>query len=317
MDGNLWGAKSHSYFPLFCKTNQDEWIGFSLSFVVNQTTEIGEVIIDNYGQKWGIRTSSGLFVYNNNNTLSDKSDDQFTKITIGVGNGNLPHNSVYCLANDLEGNIWAGTREGICVFYSPSSVFSGYDFDAQQIIVEENGFGQYLLNSEIVYTIAIDGGNRKWIGTLGSGLFLLSEDGTEEIFHFTTENSPLLSNSILDIEINHETAEVFIATDKGLMSFRSDATQSVQHPDLLNIFPNPVRESYNGIITINGFSYKSNVKITDVSGNLVFETNSEGGTAVWNGADINNNRVSTGVYLILSSDRSGEEKAIGKILFIH
>ena len=288
-----------------------------MPLVANQTIEIGEVIIDDYGQKWGIKPCLGLFVYNNNNTISDKSDDQFTNIKIGVGNGNLPHNCVYCLANDLEGNIWVGTREGVCVFYSPSSVFSGYDFDAQQIIVEENGFGQYLLNAEIVYTIAIDGGNRKWIGTLGSGLFLLSEDGTEEIFHFTDENSPLLSNTILDIEINHETAEVFIATDKGLMSFRSDATQSAQHPDDLHIFPNPVRENYNGIITINGLSYESNVKITDVSGNLVFETNSEGGTAIWNGSDTNNNRVSTGVYLVLSSDKYGREKTIGKILFIH
>jgi len=316
-DNNLWGAKSHSSSPLFCKTNQNEWISFNMPFVANQTTEIGEMIIDDYGQKWGIRTNNGLFVYNDNNTISDKSDDQFTKITTGLGSGNLPNNYVYCLANDLEGNIWVGTKEGVCVFYSPSSVFSGYNFDAQQIIVEENGFGQYLLNAEIIYTIAIDGGNRKWIGTLGSGLFLLSEDGTEEIFHFTDENSPLLSNTILDIEINHETAEVFIATDKGLMSFRSDATQSAQHPDDLHIFPNPVRESYNGIITINGLSYESNVKITDVSGNLVFETNSEGGTAIWNGSDINNNRVGTGVYLVLSSDKYGREKTIGKILFIH
>ena len=316
-DNNLWGTKSYSAFPLFCKTNQDEWIAFNMPFVANQTTEIGEIIIDDYGQKWGIRTNNGLFVYNDNSTIPDKSDDQFTKITTGLGSGNLPNNNVYCLANDLEGNIWVGTKEGVCVFYSPSSVFSGYNFDAQQIIVEENGFGQYLLNAEIVYTIAIDGGNRKWIGTLGSGLFLLSEDGTEEIFHFTDENSPLLSNTILDIEINHETAEVFIATDKGLMSFRSDATQSAQHPDDLHIFPNPVRENYNGIITINGLSYESNVKITDVSGNLVFETNSEGGTAIWNGSDINNNRVGTGVYLVLSSDKYGREKTIGKILFIH
>ena len=316
-DNNLWGTKSYSAFPLFCKTNQDEWIAFNMPFVANQTTEIGEIIIDDYGKKWGIRTNNGLFVYNDNSTIPDKSDDQFTKITTGLGSGNLPNNNVYCLANDLEGNIWVGTKEGVCVFYSPSSVFSGYNFDAQQIIVEENGFGQYLLNAEIVYTIAIDGGNRKWIGTLGSGLFLLSEDGTEEIFHFTDENSPLLSNTILDIEINHETAEVFIATDKGLMSFRSDATQSAQHPDDLHIFPNPVRENYNGIITINGLSYESNVKITDISGNLVFETNSEGGTAVWNGSDINNNRVSTGIYLVLSSDKYGREKTIGKILFIH
>ena len=189
--------------------------------------------------------------------------------------------------------------------------------DYYNIIVEEDGFGQYLLSSEIIYTIAVDGGNRKWIGTLESGVFLLSEDGTEEIFHFTKENSPLISNTILDIEINHETAEVFFATDKGLMSFRNDATQAIQHPNNLHIFPNPVRESYNGIITINGLAYESNIKITDVSGNLVFETNSMGGTAVWNGSDAKNNRVSTGVYLVFSSDKYGREKTIGKILFIH
>ncbi|MBT6808465.1 MAG: hypothetical protein HOA52_03135, partial [Flavobacteriales bacterium] len=272
---------------------------------------------DDYGQKWGIRTSTGLFVYNDNNTLSDKTDDQLTKVTTAVGSGNLPNNSVYCLANDLDGNIWVGTKEGVCVFYSPSSVFSGFNFDAQQIIVEENGFGQYLLNSEIVYTIAIDGGNRKWIGTLESGLFLLSEDGTEEIYHFTTENSPLLSNTITDVEINHKTGELFISTDKGLMSFRNDATSSENNISELTIFPNPVRENYTGIISISGLAYESNVKITDVGGNLVFETNSEGGTAVWDGTDFNNMRVGTGVYLVFSSDKYAREKAVGKILFIH
>ena len=148
--------------------------------------------------------------------------------------------------NDLDGNIWVGTKEGICVFYSPSLVFSDYNFDAQQIIVEENGFGQYLLNSEIVYTIVVDGGSRKWVGTLGSGIYLLSEDGTEEIYHFTTKNTPLISNNILDLEINHSTGEVFISTDKGLMSFRNDATTGNTNIKSIEIFPNPVRENYYG-----------------------------------------------------------------------
>jgi len=313
----LWGTSSYSNLPLFSKDLNGNWVAYSMPFVANQSTEIGEFIIDDYGQKWGIRTSAGLFVYNDNNTLSDKTDDQLTKVTTAVGSGNLPNNSVYCLANDLDGNIWVGTKEGVCVFYSPSSVFSGYSFDAQQIIVEENGFGQYLLNAEIVYTIAIDGGNRKWIGTLESGLFLLSEDGTEEIYHFTTENSPLLSNTITDVEINHKTGELFISTDKGLMSFRNDATSSENNISELTIFPNPVRENYTGIISISGLAYESNVKITDVGGNLVFETNSEGGTAVWDGTDFNNMRVGTGVYLVFSSDKYAREKAMGKILFIH
>ena len=220
-------------------------IGTTFSCTIYQNDrDIRNLIIDNYGQKWGSVQNKGLFVYNDNGTIEDKSDDQYKVITTSVGSGNLPSQEVYSLANDLDGNIWVGTKEGICVFYSPSSVFSGYNFDAQQIIVEENGFGQYLLNSEIVYTIVVDGGNRKWIGTLGSGLYLLSEDGTEEIYHFTNENSPLISDNILDLEINHSTGEVFISTDKGLMSFRNDATTGRTNINSVEIFPNPVRENF-------------------------------------------------------------------------
>lgn len=315
-DGNLWGTVSNSGKTLFVRSSDNYWTYFFMPQLPNDR-DIRNLIIDDYGQKWGSVRAKGLFVYNDNGTIEDKTDDQYKVITTSVGSGNLPNQEVYSLANDLDGNIWVGTKEGICVFYSPSSVFSGYNFDAQQIIVEENGFGQYLLESEIIYSIAIDGGNRKWIGTLESGLYLLSEDGTEEVYHFTTENSPLLSNTILDVEINHKTAEVFISTDKGLMSFRNDATKGKTNINSVEIFPNPVRESYYGNIIINGLAYESNVKITDVSGSLVFETTSNGAMAIWDGTDANNNRVGTGVYLVFCSDKYGDEKAVGKILFIH
>ncbi len=315
-EGNLWGTVSNSGKTLFVRSSDNYWTYFFMPQLPNDR-DIRNLIIDDYGQKWGSVRAKGLFVYNDNGTIEDKSDDQYKVITTSVGNGNLPNQEVYALVSDLDGNVWAGTKEGVCVFYSPSSVFSGYNFDAQQIIVEENGFGQYLLESEIVYSIAVDGGNRKWIGTLESGLYLLSEDGTEEIEHFTKENSPLLSNTILDIELNHKTAEIFISTDKGLMSFRNDATKGKTNINSVYIFPNPVREDYYGNISINGIAYESNVKITDVSGNLVFETTSNGGMAIWDGTDSNNNRVGTGVYLVFCSDKDGGEKAVGKILFIH
>ena len=315
-EGNLWGTVSNSGKTLFVRTYDNYWDYFFMPQLPNDRI-VRNLIIDNYGQKWGSVQGKGLFVYNDNETIEDKSDDQYKIITTSVGNGNLPDQEVYVLANDLDGNIWVGSKQGICVFYSPLSVFSGNNFDAQQIVVEENGFGQYLLNSEIVYTIVVDGGNRKWIGTLGSGLYLLSEDGTEEIYHFTSKNSPLLSDNILDLEINHNTGELYISTDKGLMSFRNDATAGRKNVNSIEIFPNPVRENYYGNISIGGLAFDSNVKITDVSGNLVFETNSNGGTAVWNGTDANNKRVGTGVYLVFCSDKYGDEKAVGKILFIH
>ena len=165
--------------------------------------------------------------------------------------------------------------------------------------------------------IAIDGANRKWIGTEKSGVFLLSEEGTEEILHFTTENSPLFSNNIIDIAINPENGEVFIGTGEGLISYRSDATEGESAQSETHVFPNPVRESYNGPIAINGLVTDANIKITDIDGNLVFEDFAKGGQAIWNGKNKNGERASTGVYLVFSTDINGVEKTVSKILFIH
>ena len=223
----------------------------------------------------------------------------------------------YSIAEDLDGEIWIGTDKGIGVFYNPSSVFSGGNFDAQQILIQEGDYGQYLLSEEKINCIIIDGANRKWIGTEKSGVFLLSEEGTEEILHFTTENSPLFSNNIIDIAINPENGEVFIGTGEGLISYRSDATEGESTQSETHVFPNPVRESYNGPIAINGLVANANIKITDIDGNLVFEDFAKGGQAIWNGKNKNGERASTGVYLVFSTDVNGIEKTVSKILFIH
>jgi len=206
---------------------------------------------------------------------------------------------------------------GITVFYNPSAIFSGSNFDAQQILIQEGDYGQYLLSEEKIKCITIDGANRKWIGTEKSGVFLLSEDGTEEIHHFTAENSPLFFNNIVDIAVNPENGEVFIGTEKGLISYRSDATTGMITQNETHVYPNPVRESYNGPIAINGLVTNANIKITDIDGNLVFEDFARGGQAIWNGKNKNGDRASTGVYLVFSTDVNGLEKMVSKILFIH
>ena len=146
---------------------------------------------------------------------------------------------------------------------------------------------------------------------------MLSEDGQEELIHLTKTNSPLLSNNVVDVAINHKNGEVFIGTDKGLMSYRSDATEGVSNQSETHIFPNPVKENYTGPIAISKLSANANVKITDVAGNLVFETTANGGLAIWSGKNINGERPSTGVYIVFSTDIYGAEKIVGKILFIH
>ena len=260
---------------------------------------------------------AGIFVYNDNNTIGNPNDDQYKILSTNIGSGNLPSLQTYCFAEDLEGEIWVGTDNGIAVFYDPAAVFSGYNFDAQQILITEGDYGQYLLSEERVKCITIDGANRKWVGTEKSGVFLLSEDGTEEILHFTKNNSPLFSDNIVDIVINPENGEVFIGTENGLISYRSNATEGVATQNSTKVFPNPVKETYNGPIAISGLVTDANIKITDISGNLVFETFANGGQAIWNGKNKNGERSSTGVYLVFSTDLYGEQKMVSKILFIH
>ncbi|MEC7864218.1 MAG: hypothetical protein VYB55_04065, partial [Bacteroidota bacterium] len=316
-DGNLWALSSEVNHPIVVKTRNDDWYSFSM----NQN-QVGlffdDLLIDSYDQKWGVLArGNGLFVFSDNNTIDNSNDDQYKLLNTNIGLGNLPSLQTYSLAEDLNGEIWVGTDKGIAVFYDPGSVFSGYNFDAQQILITEGDYGQYLLSEEKVKCITIDGANRKWIGTEKSGVFLLSEDGQKEVLHFTKNNSPLFSNNIIDIAINHENGEVFIGTDKGLISYRSDATKGPGSQGVTHVFPNPVNERYNGLIAISGLVADANVKITDVAGNLVFETAANGGEAIWSGKNKTGERAATGVYLVFSTDIYGKEKMVSKILFIH
>ena len=316
-EGNLWGLSSEVNHPLFVKTKNDEWFSFSM----NQDRValfFDDLIIDQNNLKWGvIGRSGGLFVYDDNNTISNSGDDQYKILKNTVGQGNLPSMRVFSITEDLDGEIWVGTDKGIGIFYNPSAMFSGNNFDAQQVLITEGEYGQYLLSEEKVKCITIDGANRKWIGTEKSGVFLISDDGMKEIQHFTSYNSPLFSDNIYDITINPSSGEVFIGTEEGLISYRSDATKGAEKQSTIKVFPNPVRETYNGLIAINGLVTNANIKITSVDGELVFESFAKGGQASWNGKNKNGDRVSTGVYLVFSSDVNGLEKIVSKILFIH
>ena len=314
---NLWAINSLAQNPLVVKTKTGEWYSFRLNGIDGTSTYFKDLVVDDYGQKWGIIKNAGLFVYDDKGTIENTNDDETQLINKNIGSGNLPSLEVYSLAVDLEGEIWVGTDKGIAVFYSPGLVFSGENYDAQQILIQQGEYGQYLLDTETINCIEVDGANRKWVGTNGSGIYLLSKDGTEEIHHFTTENSPLFSDNIIDIAINEISGEVFIGTEKGIISYRSDATKGYDTHKNVLVFPNPVKENYNGKIAIRGLVNNANVKITDINGNLVFESFANGGQAIWDGKNQSGNRASTGVYLVFSSNIDGEETMVSKILFIH
>ena len=318
-DGHVWVTNSEVEHPLSVRKTNGQWRAFTPrgSFTGSQTV-VGDLIIDHQGQKWVVLPRNGIFVLKEN-SLENNADYQARRLSTQANNGGLHNINVHSLAVDHNGYIWVGTEEGVVVYYSPGRVFSGDPVNAQRIVVEQSdGFAGYLLETETVTSISVDGSNKKWFGTSRSGAFLLSEDGRNTIFHFTRQNSPLPSNNILDIAINGQTGEVFFATDRGLVSFRGLATEApIRQQSEVYAYPNPVRPGYAGYISVKGLVRNARVKITDINGNLVWETVAEGGQAVWNGQDLFGRRPATGVYLVFSTNEDGEETVVTKIMFIH
>lgn len=315
--GNLWVANGNNPKPISVLTPTGEWYNYSFGNLVSDD-QTGDIIVDNNNFKWLVlpKGGKGILVFNDNGTLDNEADDESKILNNGTGTGGLPSSDVYSLAKDQSGSIWVGTSEGVAVFYSPGSVFTpGAFYDAQQIIVEVNGYFQYLLGTETVTAVAVDGANRKWFGTRGSGVFLMSADGTEQLHNFTAENSPLLSNFIRTISINETTGEVLFGTDDGMIAYKGTATGAEPMTNPTYAYPNPVPENYEGNIAIKGLPANSFVRITDITGNLVFDTQSEGTQAIWNGKDMNGNRVATGIYLVFGTDSEGSEHKVAKILF--
>lgn len=323
---NLWVDNSSSTSQLHVKNTEGKWSSFK-SDLAGSGGVYSDIIITENDIKWVSSTinGEGILVYDDNNTFDDASDDQSKYFSIKSTNsdGELEFisDNTNCIVKANDGTIWVGHDNGVAVYYNPDNIFESTSNPvASRINIPRNdgsGLGDYLLEGENVKTIAVDGGNRKWLGTSSTGALLVSPDGLTVIQHFTEENSPLLSNSIRKIEINQETGEVFFATSAGLISYQSDATQGNDNFDNIKAYPNPVREDFAGEITITGLIDETIVKITDVSGNLVNQTVSNGGTATWNGCNFYGNRVGTGVYLIFCSDNAGEQSGMTKVLFIN
>ena len=302
--------------PLSVYTKDGEWKSFYCgSLAVDQLCT--DLIFDHiYGYIWMVIKGVGVLVYDYNQTPLDESDDQYQIIGTGSGSGSLPSSYVNCLAIDHDGEIWIGTDKGPVVFYSSYPIFNASNFDAQRILLELDGTLQYLLENEIISDVIVDGANRKWIATSGGGLFLMSADGAQTVHSFSDENSPLYSNNITSLAINNKTGELYIATEKGVIGFRSSATASNVNFTKLEAFPNPVRPDYNGAIAIKGMLNNAEVKITNSNGLLVKTIIADGGQAIWDGNDENNEQVSSGVYYIFSSSPDGYSAAKTKILII-
>lgn len=313
-NGFLWIAASGAANPIAVLLKNNTIASVPIPFSLSGNL-VSQMVEDDAGQLWIVSSNgNGLLCFNHNNTPEVAADDRWRLFRAGQGNGNLPDNTVHTIAKDRNGFIWIGTNRGIGVMQCAPLALSA-NCEVVLPIVQQDNFAGYLFQNEQVKAIAVDGANRKWIGTT-NGVWLVDAAGDKVISRFTEVNSPLPSNNVLSIAINGTDGTVFIATSNGLCSFRGTATEAKSESYSAKIFPNPVPSGYNGTIAIKELPRDAIVKITEPNGRLVFQTKTLGGQAVWNGRDYRGNRVASGVYLVLVTDEERKENLAGKIVLV-
>jgi ligand-binding sensor domain-containing protein len=317
LKGNLWMTNNNAASALIVLKADGKWA--KMAPIPN--TSVHQIVVDASGYKWMIvkGSQSGIIVFDEGKNIDISTDDRVRLIDNANFPKELQNANITSLAVDLNGAVWVGTTNGVAVFECGNDPFRAA-CAGRLVVASLSNISEYLLREKIVNVIAIDGANRKWFGT-NSGLFVTSADGREEIAKFNVENSPLPSNTINALAVRPN-GEVFIGTDKGLMSYRSDATEGGNFnktEDEIVAFPNPVRPNYDGPIAVKGFARDANIKITDANGSIVFETKALGGQAIWDGKDFNGRRVSTGVYYVLATNTrnlDAPEAVVTKILVV-
>ncbi|WP_310993313.1 two-component regulator propeller domain-containing protein [Aequorivita marina] len=309
---NLWFAQSRINEGIIKLTPNGQFQKFDVSSIINAENEIAltDLVVTRGNNIFVGTYKNGLIGYNTNTNT-------FNKMGKGQGAGNLPSTKVKTIAVDAQNRLWIGTLKGLRVLYSPGSFFEqGVVPESQAIIILENGVAQELLYEQSVTDIEVDGSNNKWIATATSGVFYLSPNGQETLMRFTKDNSPLPTNNVQDIAIDPFTGVVYFATTHGLVAYKGTATAPGDNLDNLHAFPNPVRPEFNGNVTIDGLTAKANVKITDITGNLVFEETSQGGSVLWDTTAFGKYKVQSGVYLVLVTTDDSMETKVSKIMII-
>lgn len=315
--GNLWMINTHSNYPLKVLTKDGQFYRYDTGFNTRQKY-IEKLTIDKDDNPWFTVDGIGIVGYSTNGTFDDVSDDKYKVLNNGPYTGALPNNNVTDIVLDVQGKLWITTTEGFSILSNPNNVFgaSNGSYNTYRPKIEYGEFTENFFGETYITCGIVDGGNRKWFGTFNSGLFCIAEDGYSIIKQFNTANSKLISNQIFDLDFNENTGELFVVTDIGLISIRTDASKGKDNYEDVLVFPNPVHKEFEGVVTIQGIKYDSDVKITDMAGNLVYKTSSNGGTATWNLNKVSGERVATGVYLIWTAPKEGKGKKVGKVTVI-
>jgi hypothetical protein len=327
-EGNLWMVNNSQADTILRVLKPDgSWKGFYFDGLAKAPTA-EKTLIDSKGRIWvaSRRTVSnhdgGLLCFDNNGTVDLLSDDlsRYRSSVTNQDGTSYTLQGVYAMAEDHDGAIWVGTRIGLFVVTHPDEWFDT-DFYVTQVKVPRNdgtNYADYLLNGEVITAIAVDGANRKWIGTEQNGIYLVSADGVETLHHFTTDNSPLLSNYIYSIAPNLSTGEIMIGTDLGLISYQSEASAPADKlsDSNLKVYPNPVRPEYQGNITLTGLTADADVKVVSTGGQLIYAGTSVGGTFTWDGRNHRGQRVASGVYYFMIATSDGKDATAAGVVVI-
>ena len=317
-DGNLWmlNSQSPSNQSLIEYTKEGKWVSHHKPELYNLGS-LECLMQDSRGLLWFVNNYHGLpSIY-----CYQASTDQLNTYSSFVNEDGttLTPNFVRYVTEDKNHDMWIGTNIGPLLLYK-KDITSDTPIFTQVKVPRNDGtnYADYLLSGVDISCIAIDGGNRKWFGTNGNGIYVISNDCLTQIYHFTTNNSNLLSNTIESIAINEQTGEVFVGTDKGLCSYMSDASSpnSEMTKDNVWAYPNPVKPNYTGRITITGLSFDSDVKIVTANGILVNQGRSNGGIYTWDGKDQNGKKVASGVYMVETATSDGSKGTVCKIAIV-
>jgi len=315
LDGNIWFTNSLTEKPLGVIRPDGQVESFGLG-AAGSGGNVLKIMATTAGQVWIQVRNGGLIVVR----LEDGVPAENRSLGSSEGSGNLPSETVLSFAEDLDGEIWIGTNEGLAVLFSPENIFEvNRSYDASIIVIDEDGDGngERVLGTEAINDIEIDGSNKKWFGTANSGVFYTNENGRVQLLRFSKENSPLASNTVLDIEIDDKTGMVYFGSNQGIVSYQGQATEGEERMTDVFAYPNPVEPGYSGPILIRGLVTNAQVKITDMEGNIVFESVAEGGQAIWNGNRFNGERVASGIYLAFITDDLGANTEVAKIMIIN
>jgi hypothetical protein len=319
--GNLWIANAWVSNRVKKYDTNGVWSSADLSsLITNPAFGLTELAIDRSGSVWIGSRRNGALVYN-------ESGDRKRALITEATKGSLPDLNVRTLAVDQNNRVWIGTQKGLVVYSNASGLFESDIYDAEPVIVEDDGVPRRLLGEQPVNSIAIDGAENKWFGTDTGGVLGTNPSGSETRYVFNKDNSPLPSNRVLKVKVDDSDGRVYFATDKGIVAFDSGVAPYGESLEEVYAYPNPARKNHESV-TIAGrngtqLPRGTNVKILDTAGRLVHETNVEvgqetqGGKVIWDRTNLRGRKVASGVYIVLLTLPDTSETASTKIAIIN